>query len=89
MQEVHLGGTPLAHPGGANNDHLSDQVHDHSSGQVKVHFGGFLGTHSGGDPTARQGDSVDDVSDNLNNLVPFAILKKLFTLPSQLIVYPF
>jgi len=32
MQEVHLGGMPLTHPGGANNDDLSDQVHGHSSG---------------------------------------------------------
>jgi len=62
MQEVHLGSPPLAHPGGANNDHLSDQIHDHSSGQVKVHSGGILWTHSGGDPTAGQGDTVDEVS---------------------------
>ncbi|KAF6027927.1 hypothetical protein EB796_013745 [Bugula neritina] len=67
MQKVHLGGTMLAHPGGANNDHLSDLVHDHSSGQVKVHSGGTLGNHSGGDPTAGQGDTVDDVIQKLGS----------------------
>jgi len=67
MQKVHLGGTTLAHPGSANNDHLRDLVHDHSSGQVKVHSGGTLGTHSGGDPTAGQGDTLDDISQKLGS----------------------
>jgi len=49
-QEVHLGGTVLAHSGGAKDDHFGDQVHDHSGGQAKVHFGGNFGNHFGGKP---------------------------------------